>query len=66
LQGRYVFGDFATGNLWHISTATMPTLTLDASTAAATGLQIASFAQDTDGELYIVNLAGTLHRIVAQ
>jgi hypothetical protein len=29
-----------------------------------TGLQIASFGQDTDGEIYIVNLAGTLHRVV--
>ena len=28
----------------------------------ATGLQISSFGQDTDGELYIVHLGGTLHR----
>jgi len=66
LQGRYVFGDFASGNLWHIARDTTPTVTLDSSTAAATGLQIASFAQDTDGELYIVHLGGTLHRVVQQ
>jgi glucose/arabinose dehydrogenase len=66
LQGRYVFGDFASGNLWNIARDTTPTLTLDSSTAAATGLNIASFAQDTDGELYIVHLGGTLHRIIAQ
>jgi len=69
LQGRYVFGDFATGNLWNISRTTTPTLTLPTGAdpnRASTGLQIASFAQDTDGELYIVHLGGTLHRIVAQ
>jgi len=66
LQGRYVFGDFASGNLWSIPRDTPPTLTLTASSGAlATGLQIASFAQDTDGELYIVHLGGTIHRIVA-
>ena len=69
LQGRYLFGDFATGNLWNIPRDTAPTLTLPTGAdpnRAATGLQIASFAQDTDGELYIVHLGGTLHRIVAQ
>ena len=30
----------------------------------ATGLQMPSFGQDTDGELYIVHLGGTLHKIV--
>ena len=30
----------------------------------STGLQIASFGQDTDGEIYIVHLGGTLHRLV--
>jgi uncharacterized repeat protein (TIGR03806 family) len=65
LQGRYVFGDFGSGNLWHIARDTAPTLTLNASSVAdATGLSIASFAQDTDGELYIVHLGGTIHKIV--
>jgi uncharacterized repeat protein (TIGR03806 family) len=62
LQGRYVFGDFATGNLWHIARNTTPTLTLGA--GLSTGLSIASFAQDTDGEMYIVHFGGTLHRLV--
>ncbi len=66
LVGRYVFGDFASGNLWHIARDVTPTVTLDSSSATATGLSIASFAQDADGELYIVHLGGTLHRIVQQ
>jgi len=64
LNGRYVFGDFGSGNLWTIARDTPSTLTLTASGALATGLQIASFGQDTDGEVYIVHLGGTLHRLV--
>jgi uncharacterized repeat protein (TIGR03806 family) len=61
LNGRYVFGDFG-GGLWHIARNTTPTMTMGA--GLATGLQISSFGQDTDGEVYIVNLGGTLHRLV--
>jgi len=64
LSGRYVFGDFGSGNLWNIARDTTPTLTLTSTGALATGLSIASFGQDTDGELYIVHLGGTLHRLV--
>jgi uncharacterized repeat protein (TIGR03806 family) len=65
LYGRYVFADFATGNLWQIPRDTAPTLTLGAgSPARDTNLQIASFAQDTDGEIYVVHLGGTLHKLV--
>jgi glucose/arabinose dehydrogenase len=66
LVGRYVFGDFGSGNLWHIARDVTPTLTVDSTSATATGLMIASFAQDADGELYIVHLGGTLHRVVQQ
>jgi uncharacterized repeat protein (TIGR03806 family) len=61
LNGRYVFGDFG-GALWSIARDTTPTVTLG--NGVDTGLQISSFAQDTDGEIYLVNLAGTLHRLV--
>ncbi|MEO8064220.1 MAG: PQQ-dependent sugar dehydrogenase [Pseudomonadota bacterium] len=61
LHGRYVFGDFG-GGLWNISRATVPTVTLGA--GLATGLAISSFGQDTDGEVYIVDLGGTLNKIV--
>jgi uncharacterized repeat protein (TIGR03806 family) len=64
LNGRYVFGDFGSGNLWHIARDTAPTLTLTAGSAFDTGLQIASFGQDADGEIYLVHLGGTLHRLV--
>jgi uncharacterized repeat protein (TIGR03806 family) len=62
LVGRYVFADFGTGNLWNIARDTTPTLTVTAATALDTNLNVASFAEDTAGELYIVHLGGTLHR----
>jgi uncharacterized repeat protein (TIGR03806 family) len=61
LHGRYVFGDFG-GSLFHIARDTTPTATL--TNGQSTGLSIASFGQDQAGELYIVNITGTLHRIV--
>jgi uncharacterized repeat protein (TIGR03806 family) len=62
LVGRYVFGDFGTGNLWSIARDTQPTMTMGA--GVSTNLQIASFGEDMSGEMYIVHLAGTLHKIV--
>ena len=62
LNGRYLFGDFGTGNLWSIARNTQPTMTMDV--GFSTGLQIASFGEDVAGEVYIVHLGGTLHRIV--
>jgi uncharacterized repeat protein (TIGR03806 family) len=61
LAGRYVFGDFASGRIWHIARDTLPTLTVTA--GFDSGLSIASFGQANDGELYVVNYAGTLHRL---
>jgi uncharacterized repeat protein (TIGR03806 family) len=65
LVGRYVFADFGTGNIWNISRGTTPTLTVTAAMAIDTSLNISSFGQDLDGELYVVNLGGTLFRIVS-
>jgi hypothetical protein len=33
--------------------------------AVESGLAISSFAEDNDGELYVVDIGGTLHRIIA-
>jgi uncharacterized repeat protein (TIGR03806 family) len=62
LHGRYLFGDFGSGNLWSIARNTQPTMTMGA--GFSTGLQIASFGEDVAGEAYIVHLGGTLHKIV--
>jgi glucose/arabinose dehydrogenase len=70
LQGRYVFGDFATGNIWHIARDTTPTLDVTNTTTLApmldTTLQISSFAEGVDNELYVLDyLQGTILRIRA-
>lgn len=65
LQGRYVFADFGSGNLWHIARDTVPTATLTVASALPTGLNVASFGEDASGELYLVHLGGTLHRLVS-
>ncbi len=65
LAGRYVFGDFVTGRIWHIARDTPPTLDVTQAPSLATGLSIASFAEAVDGELYVVHYGGTLHRLRA-
>jgi glucose/arabinose dehydrogenase len=63
LYGRYVFGDFCSGQIWTISrTAGAPaTKTL----LLSTSLNISSFGQDQQGELYVLDLGGTLYKIEA-
>jgi uncharacterized repeat protein (TIGR03806 family) len=61
LAGRYVFGDFVSGRIWHIPGDTAPTLAV--TTGFDSGLSIAAFGQDADGELYVVNYTGTFHRL---
>jgi glucose/arabinose dehydrogenase len=65
LAGRYVFADFGSGNVWHIARDTAPTRTISATEGLATGLSIASFGEDNNGELYLVDHGGTLHRLRA-
>lgn len=61
LHGRYVFGDYASGRLWHIAHDAAPTVRV--SGGVETGLSIASFAEGADGELYIVDYGGELYRL---
>jgi glucose/arabinose dehydrogenase len=62
LAGTYLYGDYCTGEIWGVaSTAVSPatgTLLLD------TPLFLSSFGQDAAGELYAVDLGGSVYRIV--
>lgn len=62
LSGRYVFGDLG-GRVFSIARDTDPTRDMKTSDGFDTGLQISSFAQDSNGELYIVDYGGTIHRL---
>lgn len=63
LLGRYLFADYGSGRIWawipeNASQAREPTQLLD------TDLSISSFGEGNDGELYVVDIGGTLQRIV--
>jgi glucose/arabinose dehydrogenase len=63
LAGRYVFGDFGSGRIWHIAGDTAATLTITG--GFESGLSISSFGQGGDGELYVVDYGGRLYRLTA-
>jgi hypothetical protein len=55
--GTYVYGDYCSGEIF---TGPEPSVLLD------TALNISSFGEDEDGELYVVGLGGTVSRIARQ
>jgi uncharacterized repeat protein (TIGR03806 family) len=61
MQGNYIYGDYVTGRIWMLD-ETGPgqyasTELLD------TSYNIASFAEDHDGELYVVHRGGAIYQI---
>ena len=60
LGGWYVYGDFCSGRVWAVDAAS------DSGAAiplADTGKQIASFAQDRHGELYLITFDNAIYRL---
>ncbi|HWP42446.1 MAG TPA: PQQ-dependent sugar dehydrogenase, partial [Blastocatellia bacterium] len=55
--GDYIYGDFCTGEIFILQNGVQQLL-LD------TSLNISSFGEDEAGELYVVGIGGTVHRIV--
>jgi glucose/arabinose dehydrogenase len=62
LVGRYLFGDYCSGYIWVLSPAENGEYV--ASEPLESGLSITSFAEDSSGELYVVDRAGGIYRIV--
>lgn len=66
LQGAYLFGDFCSGKIWAIAAAdavrgpATRTLLLD------TDLNVTSFGEDGNGELYLAESGGTIQHLVGQ
>lgn len=54
--GTYVFADHCTGEIFQLEGNGMSLL-------LATGLKISSFGEDEAGEIYVVHLGGSIHRI---
>jgi hypothetical protein len=61
LVGGYVFGDYVTGRIWHIAGDTRPTAVV--AEGFASGLNISSFGEGNDGELYVVHHGGERYRL---
>jgi len=57
-QGTYVFGDFCSGEIFAWDGAAQSVL-------LTTAINISSFGEDEQGELYVVGLGGTLSKISA-
>ena len=56
LVGRYLFADYSSQYIWTIPTNTAPTLTVTAAEGWDSDVHIASFAQDADGELFLMDV----------
>ena len=56
-RGAYLYGDYCSGEIFILQEGVSSLL-------ADTAFNLASFGEDQDGELYVVDLAGTLYRIV--
>ena len=62
LQGHYVYGDFVSGRIW-----ALPANSVQGAVGQElldTTFGISSFAQDNDGELYVIDYGGSMHQIV--
>ncbi|HKQ98294.1 MAG TPA: PQQ-dependent sugar dehydrogenase, partial [Candidatus Polarisedimenticolia bacterium] len=55
-SGSYIFGDYCTGEMFLRESGSFALLALS-------GVNISSFGEDEEGELYVVGLGGTVHRL---
>lgn len=61
LTGSYLFGDYCSGKLWRLAPgSSQPELLRE------TGLKISSFGVDAAGEVLLVDLSGSVSRLIAR
>lgn len=63
LCGAYLFGDYCSGNIWGLRAEGKKT-TKYKLLIKSSGLNISSFGEDADGELYVLDLKGAVYKIV--
>ena len=59
LRGWYLFGDYCSGEIMGLSPEERETVHV----LARTGLSVASFGQDRDGELFVIDLGGGVYSL---
>jgi glucose/arabinose dehydrogenase len=64
LVGKYVFADYCSGRIWTIPHNGLAVNTPE-TLRADTGLNITSFGESENGELYLVTSAGGVYRVLA-
>jgi hypothetical protein len=57
LTGTYIFADFCSGEIWGYRNSEKQIL-------QSTDLQISSFGEDRDGELYVLGYGGEIFRMM--
>ena len=62
LEGVYLYADFSSGRIWGLRRSGE---SIENVLLAETGRAIASFGEDDDGELYVVDFAGQILRVTA-
>ncbi len=62
LAGLYVYGDFATGTIWALKLDSNQVVVSNTKIASVPAL--ASFGEDSDGELLAVSLSGQVYRFI--
>lgn len=63
LVGKYLFGDFSSGKIWSLTERQDSSWQRDQLFESEEDIFIASFGEDEAGELYVVELTGTISRI---
>ncbi len=63
LVGRYLFGDYCSGRIWSFAGSMLTRWTQ--ALVLQTGLNISSFGEDQNGELYIIDLSGGVYTLSA-
>ena len=67
LQGTYLFGDFCSGRIWGLTPggkANNTIMSYQKSLLMKSDLMIASFAEDNQGEIYVIHYDGEIYKIV--
>jgi glucose/arabinose dehydrogenase len=61
LRGNYFFGDYCSGEVWRLVGTAVDTV--DVARVAQTNARIASFGEDAQGELYVIDISGGVYQI---